>query len=561
MEIFRAKNRPLMRVEMLLLIVVVFLMAAVNGSWWSRVFTGRSWSDPQTWLFTGACFVALTALHFSLLAMLANRWLVRPLLTAVVVASAAAAFYMRSYAVFMDPTMVQNILHTDLREAGDLFTWDLFAWVLAVSVLPVALIWWVRLERRPLWNSTWVRAASVCGALLLAFLAALPISRDITSLMRNQREARYLVTPGNLIYGLAMQTVSGVKDANLPRAPVGRDAHLMRLAAGAAPPRVFVLVLGETARAANFSLLGYPRETNPELARLDIAAFSNVTSCGTSTEVSVPCLFSPFGREQYDEHRIRNSETLLDVLVRAGYRVKWLDNQSGCKGVCKGAGVEYQKLDPASTSGLCADGECHDEALAHALRAELTQVQGDTVFVLHMMGNHGPAYFKRYPAGFRRFLPDCATAELRECRREEVVNAYDNAILYTDHVLADIVGVLAGTGARINAAMLYVSDHGESLGENGLYLHGIPYAIAPSQQTHVPMMVWLSPQTTRNGDVSLHCLRQKSAQPLTHDYVFHSVLGLLNVRTAVYRTERDIFDGCRGGTYRVMVEQAKRGNG
>ena len=405
MEIFRAKNRPLMRVEMLLLIVVVFLMAAVNGSWWSRVFTGRSWSDPQTWLFTGACFVALTALHFSLLAMLANRWLVRPLLTAVVVASAAAAFYMRSYAVFMDPTMVQNILHTDLREAGDLFTWDLFAWVLAVSVLPVALIWWVRLERRPLWNSTWVRAASVCGALLLAFLAALPISRDITSLMRNQREARYLVTPGNLIYGLAMQTVSGVKDANLPRAPVGRDAHLMRLAAGAAPPRVFVLVLGETARAANFSLLGYPRETNPELARLDIAAFSNVTSCGTSTEVSVPCLFSPFGREQYDEHRIRNSETLLDVLVRAGYRVKWLDNQSGCKGVCKGAGVEYQKLDPASASGLCADGECHDEALAQALRAELTQVQGDTVFVLHMMGNHGPAYFKRYPAGFRRFLP------------------------------------------------------------------------------------------------------------------------------------------------------------
>jgi lipid A ethanolaminephosphotransferase len=525
------------------------------------VFAGRSWGNPQTWVFAVACFVALAALHFTLLALVANRWIVRPLLTVVVIGSAAAAYYMRSYSVFMDPTMIQNILHTDRQEVTDLLTWDLITWVGAVSVLPVAFIWWVRLERRPLWNSTWVRVASVCGALLLTFLAALPISRDITSLMRNQREARYLVTPANLIYGLAMQTVSGVKDANLPREPVGSDAHLMHFAANPGPPRVFVLVVGETARAANFSLLGYARETNPELAKLDLAVFSHVTACGTSTEVSVPCLFSPYGREHYDEHRIRNSETLLDVLVRAGYRVKWLDNQSGCKGVCKGPGVEYQKLEPAKSSGLCADGECHDEALVQTLGDELTRVQGDTVFVLHMMGNHGPAYFKRYPAQFRRFVPDCATAELRDCQREQVVNAYDNAILYTDHVLADIVGVLSAADGRVNAAMLYVSDHGESLGENGLYLHGIPYAIAPTQQTHVPMLVWLSSQTTRNGDVSLGCLRQKSAQPLTHDYVFHSVLGLLNVRTSVYRTDRDIFDGCRGGTYRVMVAKAKRGDG
>jgi lipid A ethanolaminephosphotransferase len=308
---------------------------------------------------------------------------------------------------------------------------------------------------------------------------------------------------------------------------------------------VLVLVVGETARAANFSLLGYPRETNPELAKSNVVAFSNVTSCGTSTEVSVPCMFSPYGRADYDERRIRNSESLLNVLARAGYAVRWFDNQSGCKGVCQGGGIAYEKL--------CPDEQCQDEVLARRLEAELPMVTGDTVFVLHMMGNHGPAYFQRYPRAFRRFLPDCATAELRECSRAEVVNAYDNAILYTDHVLAQVIDVLSERAGGMESAMLYVSDHGESLGEHGLYLHGIPYAIAPEVQTRVPMLVWVSRQMTGSGDVDLPCLRRKAHDELSHDNLFHSVLGLLNVETSAYRAARDIFDGCRGDTARTVV--------
>jgi lipid A ethanolaminephosphotransferase len=323
------------------------------------------------------------------------------------------------------------------------------------------------------------------------------------------------------------------------------------------PPRVLVLVVGETARAANFSLLGYARPTNPELASLGVTAFSDVTSCGTSTEVSVPCMFSPYGRAAYDEHRIRSSETLLDVLVRAGYRVRWIDNQSGCKGVCKGAGVEYEKIDATSDPALCNAGECWDEVIAHRLQVELADVRDNTVFVLHMMGNHGPAYFRRYPAEFRRFLPDCATAELRDCTREQVVNAYDNAILYTDHVLADIVRTLAAESPRLDGAMLYVSDHGESLGEKGLYLHGIPWSIAPQQQTHVPMIVWLSNEMKDSGDVDPRCLRAKMNAPLSHDNLFHSVLGLLDVSTSVYRADRDLFDGCRGAPYRALVRSER----
>jgi lipid A ethanolaminephosphotransferase len=550
-------RRPMIRVETLLLVILAWLMATMNGAWWSAVGAGRDWSQPANWLFVAACFVALTLLHFALLAPLANRWTVRPLLSLLVVVSAVASYYIHEFAVILDPTMIQNVLRTDSHEAGDLLTPGMFVWVLALSALPLAIIWIVRLERVPPLRAFFTRAAAVAGALVLGVVAILPISRDITSFMRNQREARYLITPSNYLYGLAVNTLHVAKDANAPRQPVGTDAKLMRVAL-VTPPHVLVLVLGETARAQNFSLLGYERDTNPELEKLPVTAFSNVKSCGTSTEISVPCMFSPYGRADYDETRIRNSETLLDVLARAGYRVRWIDNQSGCKGVCKGAAIEYEKIDAALAPDLCRDGECYDEVLARRLEAELREVRGNTVFVLHMMGNHGPAYFRRYPAAFRRFVPDCATAELRDCSREQVVNAYDNAIGYTDHVLARVVRVLNQSAGRLDSAMLYVSDHGESLGEKGLYLHGIPYAIAPDQQTHVPMIVWLSPAMTRSGDVSARCLNAKADSPLSHDNLFHSVLGLLDVSTSVYREDRDLFDGCRGAAYRTIVQAERR---
>jgi lipid A ethanolaminephosphotransferase len=372
--------------------------------------------------------------------------------------------------------------------------------------------------------------------------------------MRNQREARYLITPGNYLYGLVVNSMHTVADARTARETVGGDARLLHVALNTTRPRVLVLVVGETARAANFSLLGYSRETNPELSKSGVVAFNDVTSCGTSTEVSVPCMFSPFGRADYDERRIRNSESLLDVLVRAGYTVKWFDNQSGCKGVCKGAGVHYEKLDPDSAPGLCQGTECHDEILARRLESELQQVKGNTVFVLHMMGNHGPAYFRRYPAAFRRFLPDCATAELRDCSRAEVVNAYDNGILYTDHVLARVIRALNEDAPGLDSAMIYVSDHGESLGEHGLYLHGIPYSIAPDVQTHVPMLVWISRPMSR-GDVDVACLRGKTHASWSHDNLFHSVLGLLDVETSAYHASRDIFEGCRGDAGSTLVQR------
>ncbi len=547
-----ARLRPMLKVETVVLAVVAWLIATANGAWWSAAGAGRDWSDPANWLFVAACFVALVALHFALIAPVANRWTIRPLLSVVIVASAATAYFMRTYSVMMDPTMVQNILKTDTHEARDLLSWSLVGAVLLWSAVPLTFIWWVRIEHGPWFRSVLVRVGTMAGALVVAVLSVLLVSRDVTSLMRNQRELRYLITPGNVIYGLAGSVARGAHSVRAPREPVGTDARLIHVAI-AQKPRVFVLVVGETARAANFSLLGYSRDTTPELAELDVTAFRDVTSCGTSTEVSVPCMFSQWGREDYDERKIRNSEGLLDVLARAGYAVKWLDNQSGCKGVCKGAGIEYEKVDTKSAPDLCADGECRDGILVRRLQSELVDVRENTVIVLHMMGNHGPAYFRRYPTEFRRFTPDCATAELRNCSREQVVNAYDNAILYTDHVLAGVVHTLAAQALAVDAAMIYVSDHGESLGENGLYLHGLPFSIAPSTQTHVPMITWLSPEFSAYRSVNRACVRDKAGEKLSHDNLFHSVLGLLDVQTSVYKTERDIFAGCRGGTRSALA--------
>jgi lipid A ethanolaminephosphotransferase len=308
---------------------------------------------------------------------------------------------------------------------------------------------------------------------------------------------------------------------------------------------LFVIVVGETARAADWGLNpGVSRNTTPELATRDVINFPQVSSCGTNTEVSVPCLFSPQGRRNYDEDAIRSSESLLHVLARAGLRVVWNDNQSGCKGVCDG--LETVRPDPAALPGLCNGERCLDEALVDRAQGLLQDTKGNLVLVLHQLGNHGPAYFKRYPATFRQFTPACESEDLSACTREEIANAYDNALRYTDHVLASTIDWLERIATEYDTALLYVSDHGESLGENGLFLHGMPYAIAPDEQTQVPMLMWFSQAYAQRTGLNLACLRKRSQAPAAHDNVFHTVLGLLDVETTVRDEALDLSANCRG---------------
>jgi lipid A ethanolaminephosphotransferase len=259
-------------------------------------------------------------------------------------------------------------------------------------------------------------------------------------------------------------------------------------------------------------------------------------------------MFAPVGRRDYDESRIRGSESLLHVAARAGVAVHWRDNQSGCKGVCEGLPQdEVASLNPA---GVCADGHCLDEGLLAGLDERLAAAAaaprpGTQLLVLHTLGNHGPSYFRRYPPAFKRFQPACENDDLRLCSQQEIVNAYDNALLYTDHVLASAIAKLQAAAGKVDTALIYVSDHGESLGENNLFLHGLPYAIAPDVQTRVPMVMWLSGGLPRAAGVDAGCLRRRAAEPAAHDHLFHTVLGLLDVQTALYEPAWDLTSGCR----------------
>ncbi|MES2991296.1 MAG: phosphoethanolamine--lipid A transferase [Pseudomonadota bacterium] len=534
-------RRPI-STDVLVLCTSVLFAVAYNGAFVQAMLAGRAVSAPGTWGLAAALGAFLVALHVLLLGLVTHVWTARPLLSVLIVAAAASSYFIGQYGVFIDPTMLRNVLHTQPSEARELLGAGFWAH-LALAAVPLMLLWRVRLTRRSVRQALARRAALLFGSVAVAVLALLSVYQDVASEMRNRKELRYLVTPANVVYSTARVLAGDARVASTARRPVGTDARLAAAAEGRAKPALFVIVVGETARAANWGLNGHVRQTTPELAKLDVLNFSNVSACGTNTETSLPCMFSAVGRRDYDEARIRGSESLLHVLRHAGLEVLWRDNQSGCKGVCEGLPTE--RLDQATVPGLCEDGRCFDEVLLHGLDTIARDARGNLVVVLHMIGNHGPAYHRRYPKEFARFAPACETDDLRRCSSAEIAAAYDNALLYTDHVLARVIGFLKEREARYDTAMLYVSDHGESLGEHGLYLHGVPYAIAPREQLQVPMVWWLSPGFAASAGVDTSCLRARTGEPWTHDHLFHTVLGLLQVQTAVYEPAFDIGASCR----------------
>ena len=541
-----------MTTEQLIAAVSVFWLVSANQLFFTTALKGFSLAAPATWGFAVALAVMVASLQFFLLALVGHRLIIKPLLALLLLVTASAAYFMQAYGVYFDPSMVRNILRTDVAEAREIVSWPLALHFALYAALPLALLWRVRLVKRPALRAATHRLGWAALALVLAVGAVLAVFQPFASLMRNHKEVRYLITPANLAWSVSSVGAQSLRGAGKPRQPIGLDATRIAPAAGA-KPQLLVVVVGETARAANWGLSGYARQTTPQLAQLakltkltpqGLTNFPQVTSCGTNTEVSVPCMFAPVGRRNYNESDIRASESLLHVLARVGVAVQWRDNQSGCKGVCDG--LPTDNTQDLALPEFCADGRCLDAALLDGLDTRLSAAKGTQVLVLHMLGNHGPSYFRRYPPQFAKFAPYCQNDDLAKCTREEIVNAYDNALLYTDHVLAQLISQLQSRAASVDSSVIYVSDHGESLGEKGLFLHGMPYAIAPAEQTHVPMVVWLSNGMQQALRLNAACLQTRAAQPASHDHLFHSVLGMLNVKTALYEPKLDLFATCRG---------------
>jgi lipid A ethanolaminephosphotransferase len=531
----------------LVLLASVWIATVCNAALWRAVAGLPELSGGQSVTVGVALGLVIALVSAALLSLLAWRWSLKPAVTLFLVSAAFGTYFMMAYGIVIDKSMIVNALQTDMRETRDLLNWRLAATVLALAVLPGVFVWRLKLSRPPLARLALSNGLSVLGALLLLVLVLGLFFQSIASVMRNHTQLRYLINPLNSFYALGSIAAKPFQRDESKFLPLGEDAKLGASYATQTKAPLLLLVLGETARSANFAINGYSRPTTPELEKENVVSQRNATSCGTSTAASLPCMFSHFGRANY-ESRPANYETLLDVLQRAGLAVLWIDNQSGCKGVCDR--IPHVDTSALKVHGLCEDGECYDAVMLDKLDERIAALPAErrmrgVVVVMHQMGSHGPAYFKRSPAAFKKFLPECTNNSLQSCEQQGLINAYDNSIVYTDHFLSSTIKWLKTQEVHSAPAMLYLSDHGESLGESNLYLHGMPYSVAPDVQKRVPWITWLSPEFEQRSRITTECVKAQLDAPISHDNYFHSILGLMNVQTQVYQPALDIYAHCQ----------------
>ncbi|MDQ3060206.1 MAG: phosphoethanolamine--lipid A transferase [Pseudomonadota bacterium] len=536
-----------MRPLWLVMLVSVWIATAGNIALWRTLAHLPGLSGGQAVILGVALGLVIALASAGLLSLLAWRWTLKPAITLFLVSAAFGAYFMLTYGVVIDKTMMVNALQTDGRETRDLLNWRLAATVLGLAVLPGVWVWRQKVSRPGLARQALNNSLSVAGACALLVLVLLVSFQNIGSVMRNHTQLRYLINPLNSFYALGAVAARPFQRDESTVLPLGQDARLGASYAGQTKAPLLLLVLGETARSGNFSINGYSRPTTPELAQENIASQRNAVSCGTSTAASLPCMFSHLGRTDYDS-RPANHENLLDVLQHAGLAVLWLDNQSGCKGVCER--IPHADTSALKIPGLCEDGECFDEVMLDKLDERIAALPAErrargVVVVMHQMGSHGPAYYKRSPPAFKKFLPECTNNSLQSCEQQGLINAYDNSIAYTDHVLGSAIRWLKRQEAHSAPALLYVSDHGESLGENNLYLHGMPYSVAPDVQKRVPWITWFSAGFEQRSRITTACIKAQLDAPISHDNYFHSVLGLMNVQAGVYKAALDIYAHCQ----------------
>ncbi|MBX9906127.1 MAG: phosphoethanolamine--lipid A transferase [Burkholderiales bacterium] len=519
------------------LLSATWLVSVYNIPFWNTVIDARNILFINDLPFILSTFSVLVLIFNSLLALLTFPRIAKPVVIALILFSAIATSFALRLGIMIDKSMIQNVFETDLAEATSLVNPSLLLDFLLLGLLPAAIISRARIRCGTPGRELRTKSAVIVSGIALSILLVWVFSAEYASILRNHRELRFMLTPTNMInstYGYLSQRYRKSRQIE-----TASDVRRILSPSVNANPSLLVLVIGETARASDFSLNGHDRLTNPLLSTKDILYFSNAQACGTATAVSLPCMFSDLGEAGYSLEKARSRENLIDVLIRAGLDVIWLDNNSGCKGICTRA--SYESLASRNDSSLCNDNNCLDEIFVKALQDRLLDLKKDTVLVMHMKGSHGPAYFRRYPQRFEAFKPACKSVDLSSCNPETIHNAYDNTILYTDFVLFSVIEVLGKNLQHISSALFYVSDHGESLGENGLYLHGMPKFIAPRTQIDIPIIAWLSDEFSARTGINKDCINDQRQQPYSHDYVFHTILGIWNIKTSWYKSSLDMF--------------------
>lgn len=539
-------NKWTISVSLLISLVAIYQATLLNSTYYKHVLAALSIENIDDVLFLCTMPIVVFCVIFALLNLFIFPKLIKILACFLIITGAWLNYFMSTYSIMIDRDMLQNALDTTRTESTTLVTPNLIFNVVIFGILQALLIISVKIKPIKKWTYYLLRRViAIIVAIAVILLIAVFFYKNYATFMRNNSSIIKYLTPSNYIAAIYNQ-YDYLKYKNLPFNELGDDAHQKSLNSANGQKNVMILIVGETARAENFSLGGYDKETNSLLAKQNVIYFNNMSSCGTATAYSLPCMFSNMTREEYDPKLANKQSNALDIIQKAGVNILWVDNDSGCKGACERVPTVDITQKYQNSSKLCNNDVCYDNILLADLPEYLDNIQSDTLIVLHMIGSHGPTYYQRYPDQYRKFTPTCDTNEINRCSQQELVNTYDNTIVYTDAIIDKAINLLKSYDKRYNTALMYLSDHGESLGENNIYLHGMPYSIAPKEQKQVPLVLWLSDKYQAQQNINASCLSQQGKkETVSQDNLFHSLLGMFNIETTEYKAQLDILNRCQ----------------
>ena len=535
------------------LLTTVFFLLVYNIKLWQNIFEIVNPQGVAQYLFIVSIVLLLFIIINLILNLLCYKYSYKLIYLILFLGSASCLYFILQYNILIDRDMIQNIIETNPAEAQDLINSKLIMYMLVLGVIPTFALTRITIQFGTV-KQAFLSRLKVFAFSLLTILGLLYLNYpSYASLARNNRHLSHLIAPTNFIFASISYIKQQLKSSNMPFKVITQGTKLDSSWENIKNKTVLVLVIGETARSDRFGINGYNKQTTPYLSNREIIDFTETYSCGTSTAISLPCIFSHLDRKSYSYNIAKNTENLLDFFVKTNFSVQWRDNNTGCKGICNR--TDKVDLTHVEGSSFCESGECFDEILLDNLKNQILENANNQIIVLHQKGSHGPAYYLRYPKAFEKFKPVCKSNQLQDCSQLELNDAYDNTILYTDYFLDKAINVLEKLPANYNSSLIYISDHGESLGENNLYLHGTPYFMAPDAQTHVPFFTWMSQSFTHAFAINTSCLKDKQNLTFSHDNFFHSVLGLMHVDTPVYDADLDVFSSCKQADLIVSVNQ------
>ncbi|QED23754.1 phosphoethanolamine--lipid A transferase EptA [Candidatus Deianiraea vastatrix] len=462
-------------------------------------------------------FIQIIIVYIFGIILSVNQIIFKIFTTTTLLINSICFYFCTQYTVIIDKTMISNVFNTNHDEAVGLFNIKIIFYVIIFGILPSIILICYK-ECKISFKKCITRIlVSIFGIVILLFVN----SKSWLWIDKNAKHLGGLIMPFSYIGNTSRYILEKhFKNQKIELISNGYFDKKFN--------NVVILVIGESARRNNFSLYGYDKKTNPYLEKDGVFAMPNTQSCTTYTTGSIECMLSHLGSSK----KSAKYENLPSYIYRHGIDVILRSNNWGMPK------MNISKIE--NTSQIqCNEkktGKTYDDIMLCNLKNEMQNGKNQLI-ILHQSGSHGPLYHEKYPQQFEHFTPVCKTTDLQKCTQEELINAYDNTILYTDYFLHKTIEFLKQNAK--SSALIYISDHGESLGEYNIYLHGTPYSIAPKFQKEIPFLVWMSEDFKKQHNINAKKFAQN--KDYSQDYIFHSVMGAFGMKSEFYRQELDIF--------------------